>query len=325
MMQCGLQVTGQGKWEISSRLVPALQVGEVRVATEYLGICGSDLRHIYDLDCAEGGVDLGRPGHEIAGRVVDCPSGRFQVGQEVLVVPVPAEARGFVNVMNIHESRVLSLGETLGTRRGVLCQQVGTVLHAMKRFWPGAGGETAVVIGGGSAGQVFVALLKRRGFRRVVVAERWDARLDACRNFGADVTVRHPAEDVCEVVREVTGGDGADLVVEAAGTQESRWSAMKCVGLRGTVGFFGLPAREGVEEFPFADLFSKQARLELVVGTQSEPGFASFRAAMELVASGELEVDGMVSHRFPLGGIGTALELARRGGHDVRKVLIEIG
>jgi len=324
MMQRGLRVTAQGKWEISSRPLPALQAGEVRVATEHLGICGSDLRHIYDLECAEGGTDLGSPGHEIAGRVIECPSGRFQAGQHVLVVPVPAEARGFVDVMHIHESRVLPLGTSVGTRRGVLCQQVGTVIHAMKRFWPGAGGETAVVIGGGSAGQMFVAFLKRRGFRQVVVAERWDGRLDACRSFGADVTVRDPEEDVSEVVREVTGGRGAKLVVEAAGTRESRWNAMKCVGLRGTVGFFGLPSSEGVEDFPFGDLFYKQARLDMVVGTQSEPGLASFREAIELVTSGGLEVDDMVSHRFPLGEIGAALELARRGGHDVRKVLVEL-
>lgn len=325
MMQRGLSVTGLGTWELSSRPLPALQADEVTVAAEYLGICGSDLRHIYDLDRTDWGGGLGRPGHEIAGRVVDCNSGKFRPGQPVLVIPVPAEARGFVDVMNIHESRVLPLGESLGTRRGVLCQQCGTVIHALKRFWPGEGADTAVVIGGGSAGQVFVALLKRRGFRQVVVADRWDGRLAACRDFGADVTVRVPDEDPAEVVSRVTGGRGADLVVEAAGTRESRWSAMKCVGFRGTVGFFGLPARERVEDFPFAHLFSKQACLEMVVGTQNEPGLASFREAIDLVASGDLEVNGMVSHSFPLDRIGAAIELARHGGHDVRKVLIELG
>lgn len=327
MMQQGLRVTGPGRWEISSLPLPALQNGEVRIATEHLGICGSDLRHIYDLDCPDWGPGpgLGRPGHEIAGRVISCPSGTFAVGQQVLAVPVPAEARGFVDVLNIHESRLLPLGASLGTRRGVLCQQVGTVIHALKRFWPRAGGETAVVIGGGSAGQVFVALLKMRGFRQVIVAERWDGRLSACRAFGADVTVRDPDEDVCEVVREATGGRGADLVVEAAGTRQARWNAMKCVGVRGMVGFFGLPVRDGVEEFPFADLFSKQARLEMAVGTQHEPGLISFREAIEMVTAGQLKVDDMVSHSFPLGGIGAALQLARRGGHDVRKVLIELG
>lgn len=324
-MQRGLAVTGLGTWEIASRPLPMLQAGEVTVATEYLGICGSDLRHIYDLDRSQWGSGLGRPGHEIAGRVVDCESGNFRPGQQVLVVPVPAEARGFVDVLNIHESRVLALGESLGAQRGVLCQQCGTVIHAMKRFWPGAGGDTAAVIGGGAAGQVFVALLKRRGFRQVVAADRWDGRLDACRDFGADVTVRVPDEDVCDAVRQVTGGCGADLVVDAAGTRESRWSAMSCVGLRGTVGFFGLPARDSVEEFPFAQLFAKQARLEMVVGTQNEPGLASFREAIDLVASGELDVSELVSHSFPLDRIGAAIELARRGGHDVRKVLIDLG
>jgi len=324
-MQHGLRVTAPGRCEFSSQPLRSPSFAEVTVATEYLGICGSDIRHIYGPGPAEprSGSGLGSPGHEIAGRVVACPSGRFRNGDAVLVVPLPAQASGFVDVLNVDESRVLPLGGSMGTMRGVLCQQIGTVIHALKRLWPGDGGETAVVVGGGSAGQAFVALLKRRGFRQVIVADLWRGRLEACRSFGADVLVQVSETDLGHVVNDFTRGRGADLAVDAAGLPESRKSAMGCVGFRGKVGFFGLPGREPVEEFPFATLFARQARLEMVVGTQNEPGLASFREAIGLVGSGALEVDDMVSHRFPLDQIAAALELARKGGHDVRKVLIE--
>src|SRR5258708_3463680 len=76
----------------------------------------------------------------------------------------------------------------------LMAQQLGTVIFALARFWSGPPGETATVIGAGSAGLHFAQLLRRAGFAHVVVADLHAHRLEAARAIGADVTVLAPRE-----------------------------------------------------------------------------------------------------------------------------------
>jgi L-iditol 2-dehydrogenase len=204
----------------------------------------------------------------------------------------------------------------------LMAQQLGTVIFALKQFWPEAPGETATVIGAGTAGLHFTQLLVRAGFGRVIVADRFPHRLAAARALGAGVTVLAPGESVVEATMDVTGGRGADLVVEAAGHDATRAQAMRAVALGGRVGLFGLPEQRGDMPFPYAEVFRRGPRIQVSVGTQDEPGLVSFREAVRRIAAGEVDVSGLVTHRLAIERLADAFALAHERADGAIKVAI---
>ncbi|MCC8189396.1 MAG: zinc-binding dehydrogenase [Planctomycetes bacterium] len=99
-------------------------------------------------------------------------------------------------------------------------------------------GDTVVVMGGGFAGQVIAQCAKRKGALRVVVVDILDGKLDLARKLGADVTVNLGRESVKDVVMDLTGGVGADVVVEAAGSADSFNTASEIVKHNGKFVFY---------------------------------------------------------------------------------------
>lgn len=82
-------------------------------------------------------------------------------------------------------------------------------------------GDTVVIMGGGFAGQIIAQCAKKKGAYRVIVVDVLDGKLEIAKKLGADITINLKKENVKEIVNELTHGIGADVVVEAAGTQES--------------------------------------------------------------------------------------------------------
>jgi L-iditol 2-dehydrogenase len=82
-------------------------------------------------------------------------------------------------------------------------------------------GDTVVVFGGGFAGQIIAQCAKKKGAYKVIVVDVLDGKLELAKKLGADLTVNLKKENLKEVIDELTNGVGADVVVEAAGTEES--------------------------------------------------------------------------------------------------------
>ncbi len=82
-------------------------------------------------------------------------------------------------------------------------------------------GDTVAVMGGGFAGQIIAQCAKKKGAARVIVIDVLDGKLQLARKLGADTAINAAAVDPVAAVRELTGGIGADVVVEAAGSEQS--------------------------------------------------------------------------------------------------------
>lgn len=301
--------------------VPTPSLGDepahVLVRTELAAICGSDLHIVHhDLSAHEAPGPPGYPGHESVGEVVQSSDASLREGQRVLAVPPPTDARSFAEYQLLPADQVIAVPEGVTTEHAVLAQQLGTVLFALRRFWPPGGARTVTIIGAGSAGLLLLQEVRRRGAELVVVSDPEPTRRARAVELGGDVVVDPNERTATQATHEATHGRGADLVIEAAGYDAARADAVGAVAVRGTIGCFGLPEGPGLAPLPFELLFRRRATLHLEHGAQSEPGRGSFRTALERIEHTTTDVSGMLTHRFPVDRIEEALAVAteRRDG-----------
>lgn len=126
------------------------------------------------------------------------------------------------------------------------------------------------------------------------------------------------------VALEVSAGRGLELVVEAAGYDQTRANAVDAVRQGGTVGCYGYPERPGLAPFPVQQAFRRAVSVHWVSGTQSEPGLASFRSAIGLIAAERIAVDHCLEAVYDLSEAPTAMAAARAYGHGAPKVGISM-
>ncbi|MGH7912340.1 MAG: zinc-binding dehydrogenase [Candidatus Dormibacteraceae bacterium] len=312
-----------GRVEVADRPIPDLGAGDVLVKMARASICGSDLHVVYDGFAGQFGKP-GYPGHEGLGVVLETRSARFSAGQVVLTVPVGLGGQCFATHQVVPETFLVPLPEDADQDRLLFAQQLGTTIYAMRKFWPQApdGSGTpaglepleprvAVIIGAGSAGLFFLQLARRLAFEHVIVADPSLERRRLARELGADEVADGTTEQLLEATQALSGGRGADLVVEAAGYDLCRDQAIQAVRPRGRVGCFGYPERPGLAPFPVELCFRKAPTVEFTVGTQREPGLRSFRDAVQEIQSGAIEVDYCRGAGFSIDRAPEALELAQ--------------
>jgi alcohol dehydrogenase len=161
--------------------------------------------------------------------------------------------------------------------------------------------DVVAIVGAGPIG--LAASLTSRLFspRRVIVIDIADSRLEMAKNFGADETINSAREDVPERVRALTGGLGADVVIEAVGVPETFELCTQLVrpgGRVANVGVHGKPASLALERLWAADLTITTG----LVDTYSTP------TLLEMVASGQLSTTPFSTHQFALSDIESAYE-----------------
>jgi L-iditol 2-dehydrogenase len=288
--------------------------GQVLVRNLVSTICGSDVHLVFHSPVAEENRP-GYPGHEAVGVVAESSDPEMPEGQLVLAVPNLAHAGGFAEYQLLPSSMVIPLPHQTEPEVAVLAQQLGTTIFGMKRFWRGQGNGGAVVLGAGPVGLCFTRLCRLAGFEEVIVSDLHAHRLEAAKAMGATTTVLAEGDAVLDVVRAVTG-EGARLVVEAAGTDVTRVQAIHCVAVDGRIGMFGMPSAPEMT-LPFEALFRKKPTVEFAWDAQAEPGHASFREAWDALRTGRVDSAPLRPRLWPLHQISTALDAARsaRPGH----------
>jgi len=176
--------------------------------------------------------------------------------------------------------------------------------------------DTVVVIGAGPIGLAAILAAKLLSPSHIVAVDLADSRLDAAREFGADVTLNGGRDDVAAVVRELTGGLGADVTIEAVGIPQTFEQAVDLVrpcGHVANVGVHGTPATLHLENIWIRNLTITTG----LVDTRSTP------TLIGLVASGRLDTSPMITHRFTLDRFEEAYDVFSRAGETgALKVLL---
>lgn len=283
------------------------------VRVDQAGLCGTDLK----IFC--GAIPVAFPrvlGHEITGYVAaPAASGRLQEGDRVLVDPSWSCGScglclrgsghlcrdggligrdcdgGLTELLAVPEPRLLPVPAAVSADEAALLQVLGTCVHA-QRLVAAFPVDSAAVIGLGVSGLLHLQLLRLRGLSEVVGVSRSAERRRAAMSFGATAAVA-PGQ-APSAVADVTGGSGADLVVEAAGTVETLRLAVELAGPGGVVLAFGIVT--GDQPLPYYQLYHKELRL--VSARAANAG--DYRDAIDMVAAGRIQTAPLVTARLPL-------------------------
>ncbi|HET9071577.1 MAG TPA: S-(hydroxymethyl)mycothiol dehydrogenase [Acidimicrobiales bacterium] len=173
-------------------------------------------------------------------------------------------------------------------------------------------GDTVAVLGCGGVGDAAIAASALAGARTVIAVDLDDRKLEWARRFGATHTVNAGAGDVVEAIRELTGGFGADVVIEAVGRPETYRQAFFARDHAGTLVQVGVPTPELTVELPLIELFGRGGALKSSWYGDCLPS-RDFPALIDLYLSGRLDLDGFVSETIGLDGVEEAFGRMQRG------------
>ena len=292
--------------------IPAIAENEVLVRTIAASICGSDL-HMLDTGWAMHAFPAmaGHPGHEAMGQVVQSRSDRIAEGDIVLTTPHIWNSRCFAEYQAVDDAHVLKLSPGVDVDTITLSQQLGTVVYAAKRLPATLQGQSCVVIGQGSAGLFWDFQLKLLGAEKIFSVEPLSWRRKLGLSYGVDQAIDVTGKEAVDAVNDMTGGIGADLVIEAVGSTETLSQAFHFVRDEGSVVLFGLPESEDPVPFDYSQMFKSRANAFTVLGSQDEVGLKSYAEAVRLISSGQIDVAPIISHRINIADIDQAFEVAR--------------
>jgi len=325
---------------VEERPRPRIGPGEILVRIKASGVCGSDVLEWYRIKKAP--LVLG---HEVAGTVAEIGAGvtSWRVGDRVAVthhVPCntcpaclgghhtacttlhttnfdPGGFAEFVRVPALQTDRgVLKLPDEVSFDEGTFAEPLGCVVRAQRlaRIGPG---DSVLVMGSGISGLLHVALARALGAGTIMATDINPWRLEAARRFGASLAIA-AASDVPAQVAEATGGRLTDRVIVCTGAPQAVNQSMHLVASGGTVLFFGAPDQSGEARIPFPEIWRREITLQTSYG--AAPG--DLAIAVELIRTRRVPVAEMVTHRFPLEGLGEAFRAVASGGESI-KVIVE--
>lgn len=316
---------------------PALGDGDILIRVKAATICGTDVRIFRGRKTA--GIRYPSIlGHEFAGEVVSNGGhSQFACGDAVCVCPaIPCGhcdycKRGHENICQnltaigyeidgafaeyiripeiaVRSGNVFRLPAHVDWERAALVEPLSCVLNGQEKIDVGVG-DTVVVLGSGPIGLLHVKLARHSGAYKIIVSEPSASRRQAAIEAGADVVVDPVNEDLQAIVRSHTKGLGADKLIVAIGVTRLANDALSLVRHRGKVSLFA--------GFSAAEMATMDVNLihynELVVTGSFGLNRLQFEQSLDMIASGQIEVGSMLTHRFELKDIAEALATAERG------------
>ncbi|GAA4846236.1 S-(hydroxymethyl)mycothiol dehydrogenase [Kitasatospora terrestris] len=173
-------------------------------------------------------------------------------------------------------------------------------------------GDSVAVIGCGGVGNAAVLGARLAGAARIIAVDLDPRKLAKARELGATDTVEAGSADVVEAIRELTGGHGADVVIDAVGRPETYRQAFYARDLAGTVVLVGVPTPEMKLELPLLDVFGRGGALKSSWYGDCLPS-RDFPMLIDLYLQGRLDLDAFVSETIPLDGVEQAFERMHKG------------
>lgn len=323
------QITQPGQIEVIDLPPTQPAPGEVLIKVMASGICGTDV-HIFRGEYMGGYPVI--PGHEFSGVVEAVGIGvtRFRPGDRVAVEPNIAcdnceaclnnrqnfcrnwtavgvtRPGGMAQYVTAPEKAVFSIGD-LSFEQAAFVEPLSCVLHGLERLGPELAAKAAV-LGAGPIGILLLQGIRAQGASHVTVVERNQARLGLAEEMGADAVLT-------DLDRLET--DHYDVVIDATGAIPVMQRTIDFVRPGGKVLLFGVPPSGKQMSLDAFKIFQK--------GLTLLSSFTSVRnsyQAIDLLCSGRIRVDNLVSHRLPLEAFQRGIETIEQGADGVKKVQI---
>lgn len=213
-----------------------------------------------------------------------------------------------IPVSGVASGNVFAVPEGLSFEQAALAEPLSCVMNGQERVGI-AMGDVVVVLGAGPIGILHVKLARLSGVRTIIVSEPNPLRREAALKAGADIAIDPTIDDLTARVRAASDGLGADVAIVAIGVPSLANDAIRLVRHRGRVSLFagfskGVQAELDVNAIHYGEL--------IVTGSFGLTRL-QFERSLKMIASGQLEIGSMLTHRFGLEDIATALATAEQG------------
>lgn len=346
-------VTADEQVVLEESPIPTPQAGQALVRTQVSGVCGSDTHAAHNRHPF---IELPyHPGHEVVGIVHELGpdssefsnrggfpnSRRFAVGDRVTVEPTLVcreckqcrqgrenlcekldffgcgnEQGGMGEYFTIGVDRLHHIPADFTEQQAALVEPLSTPVHAVRLASVGAedlSGKTVVILGSGTIGLLVLAAARHRNAAKIVVTDVLAEKRDLALRFGADAVVDAARSDVADAVRAELG-ESADVVFDCVAIQSTIDTGVDLARKAGTVVVVGVAA--GDVRVPLPILQDQQIRIQGSATYLPE----DYREAIEILASGAVRADEMVTGVYELSEAAEAFEASLSGDHI--KVLV---
>ncbi|MBQ6174515.1 MAG: zinc-dependent alcohol dehydrogenase family protein [Clostridia bacterium] len=303
---------------------------EVLVRNMAAGICGTDV-HIYHGH--KGSAEVTPPvvlGHEYSGVVeqvgsavtsvrpgdcvtVDpniycgrcryCRNGQKQFCEHLFAIGVNRDG-GFAEYSMVPESQVFRMNPEIGFGAMAMAEPLACCVHGIGLSGIRTG-DTVCVVGGGAIGLMMVQLALLRGAAQVVLSEPVAARREVALKLGACAAIDPTAGALKGQLAEATGrADGADVLIECVGRTAAARQAIDLCAPGGRVLLFSVPEPGAELALPLFDVYKKELTIS---GSFINPD--SHLQAVNLLNSGRINTDLLITHTFPLAQLEDAIRM----------------
>ncbi|MGI9622714.1 MAG: S-(hydroxymethyl)mycothiol dehydrogenase [Acidimicrobiales bacterium] len=181
-------------------------------------------------------------------------------------------------------------------------------------------GDSVAVFGCGGVGNAAIEGSRLAGAHTIIAVDIDDKKLEWAKGFGATHTVNSSNEDAVAKIQEYTGGNGADVVIEAIGLPETYKQAFFARDLAGTVVLVGVPRPDMTVELPFIEVFGRGGALKSSWYGDCLPS-RDFPMLIDLYLQGRLNLDGFVSETINLDEVEEAFH-KMEAGEVLRSVVV---
>ncbi|OXM75029.1 MULTISPECIES: S-(hydroxymethyl)mycothiol dehydrogenase [Amycolatopsis] len=343
--------------ELTDIVIPDPGPGEVVVAIAACGVCHTDLTYreggINDefpfllgheaagtVESVGEGVDSVQPGdyvvlnwRAVCGQCRACKRGRpqycfstFNATQKMTLTDgtelTPALGIGaFADKTLVHAGQCTKVDPAADPAvAGLLGCGVMAGLGAAVNTGAVSRGDSVAVIGCGGVGDAAIAGARLAGASKIIAVDRDAKKLDWAVELGATHTVNATDADVVEAVQALTGGFGADVVIDAVGRPETWKQAFYARDLAGTVVLVGVPTPDMRLEMPLLDFFSRGGALKSSWYGDCLPE-RDFPVLIDLYLQGRLPLDRFVTERIALDDVEKAFH-TMHAGEVLRSVVV---
>lgn len=332
-----------GLWLQEDTPLPRIGPREVLIAVTHAGICGTD-RHIYEWDAwSKSRVAVGiTTGHEFVGHVVALGSAvtRAQIGQRVSaeghigcgvcqpcrtgnghicerVDILGIDCNGcFATYVAVPEENVWPVHPKIPNHIAAVFDPLGNAVHTVMAA--GVSGRSVLITGVGIIGLMAVTVARAAGAGLILVTDRDKRRLAVAKKIGADHVFDAADETWPAQARQLTHDQGPEVLLEMSGHPKAIRQGFTALRNGGTAALLGLPAEPVTMDLP-NDIIFKGAT---VLGINGRRMFETWYQMENLLLSGRLELDDIVTHTLPMRDFERGFQLMQSG--EGIKVVLEM-
>lgn len=324
---------------------PQVGKGDVVIRVKAAAICGTDGRIITGKK-TKGVRYPSVIGHEFSGEIVEVGEDvtQLQVGDAIAVDPVipcrscvycrigkenvclNRQAIGyefdgaFAEYVRIPEialasGNVFKIPKGMSYEAAALAEPLACCINGQKNVGVELG-DTVVIIGAGPIGLMHILLARFSGATNIIVSELNEQRREAAARCGATHIIDSTQENLSDVVKGITEGAGADVVIIAIGIPGLVNPSLELARKGGRVNLFAGFSKDDMAEIDVNIIHYN----ELIVTGASALSREGYKQALSLISSGLIDIEALITHRFSLDEINQAMLSAQKG--DAIKIII---